>query len=146
MWKQLSHVDRPASRLGAYRRASHSLEPRLAKSAYTSPIGSYTARAAGGKQRATSMHMRALPVVAQTQRDVSGAASPRTEDAQATLKHHLAPVGGDREHGEEAPGNAARYWTERLASLAHAMGDELASVGQTVLGYEARANANTHEE
>lgn len=146
MWKQLSHVDRPASGLGAYRRASHSLEPRLAKSAYTSPIGSYTARAAGGKQRATSMHMRALPVVAQTQRDVSGAASPRTEDAQATLKHHLAPAGGDREHGEEAPGNAARYWTERLASLAHAMGDELASVGQSVLGYEARANASAHEE
>ncbi|GAK67798.1 uncharacterized protein PAN0_021c6027 [Moesziomyces antarcticus] len=146
MWKQLSHVERPASGLGAYRRASHSLEPRLAKSAYTSPIGSYTARAAGVKQRATSMHMRALPVVAQTQRDVSGAASPRRDDAQATLKHHLAPVRSEAERDDEAPGNAARYWTERLASLAHAMGDELASVGQTVLGYEARANANAHEE
>ncbi len=123
MWRHLStqhaHVtEKPPTGVSAFRRASHSMEPRKANSAFTSPIGSYShavgrampshaavsgsdrpVRPSAGKQRAvsTSSHIRSRPSVAPSAHDaVVVATSPPRDDALTQLKHALAqsPRGG----------------------------------------------------
>lgn len=127
MWRHLSnqhdHVaERPSTHVGGYRRASHSMEPRKASSAFTSPIGSYShvsgrmtpslhassterpIRPSVDKQRAvsTSSHIRSRPLVAPSTHDtVVIATSPPRDDASTHLKNQLA-------HSPQSHGDAHR--------------------------------------
>lgn len=172
-WRHLSsqHVlvsEHPSAGPGAFRRASHSMEPRKMGSAVTSPIGSYThatgrvtplserpMRPSAGKQRAvsSSSSIRSRPLVAQSMHDdIVVATSPPRDDASTHLKHHLAHspmTSGQHVSGSTTPGwmsdgqlpnqTTSRYWTERLSSLAQAMSEELSIVGNAVLGKDKGA-------
>ncbi len=117
-----------------YRRASHSMEPRKATSAFTSPVGSFSQQAhigsranavsgrpvrpSAGKQRAvsSSSHIRSRPLVAPSPHDdVVIATSPPRHDASAHLKHHLAhsphsPGLNEAQRGVHASGSTTPGW------------------------------------
>uniref|UniRef100_V5E9Q6 Uncharacterized protein n=1 Tax=Kalmanozyma brasiliensis (strain GHG001) TaxID=1365824 RepID=V5E9Q6_KALBG len=139
-WRQVSShqvPQRPSTGMTGYRRASHSVEPRKATSAFTSPVGSYSqqvhitgritpsrgaavSRPSAGKQRAvsSSSHIRSRPLVApSTHDDVVVATSPPRHDASAHLKHHLAhsptsPIRPESQRRDtHASGSTTPGWT-----------------------------------
>lgn len=136
MWRHMSsqHAsasERPSTGVSAFRRASHSIEPRRVTSAFSSPIGSYSnmagkamptqaalVRPALGKQRAvsTSSHIRSRPLVAQSAHEcVVVATSPPRDDAFTHLKHHLThspnSAGGSHLRDVVSSGATTPGWT-----------------------------------
>ncbi|CDU25829.1 uncharacterized protein SPSC_06000 [Sporisorium scitamineum] len=131
-WRHLSSQHVPSAGAVAYRRASHSMEPRRYSSTVTSPIGSYShthaagrfrqnaglerpVRPSAGKQRAvsTSSHIRSRPSVAPSMHDdVVVATSPPRDDASALLKHlaHSPKSAGEAQRGVNASGSTTPGW------------------------------------
>ncbi|PWY99817.1 hypothetical protein BCV70DRAFT_200728 [Testicularia cyperi] len=122
LWRQ--HPTSAASMASPYRRASHSIEPPMIGSSFTSPVGSQTRSSAMRthldgdraarptvKQRAVSASGsgRSRPSIAPCSRDtVAGATSSPRDDAFSQLKLYLAnsppPTGG---HAPRSPGTGA---------------------------------------